>query len=425
MRECLLALALALIAACSHPSAYEKPLTPVKVAPVGAKSGIDGVRYSANIKPYEQVALAFRVAGYVRQIVRVTGADRKQRHIQEGDRVYKGQVLARLRESDYEVKVRQATSRLAQAVAQAKQGEAAITQAEATPSAARFRLDEAVANRDKAKLDYGRVQKLFASRTLTQSDFEAAKARLEVAEANVGGANTQLDVSQSNVAAARAQLELARASVEGARAQLAEAQLALQDTALKAPIDGVVLRRSVEVGSLAGAGTVAFVIVDTRSVKAVFGVPDMMVQKLTLGAELGVTTESMPGTEFRGRVTRISASADPTSRIFEVEITIPNPKSALKVGMIAALQVAGGAKPKPTLNVPLSAIVRPKGKPKGYAVFVAEKQGERTLVRERVVELGDVLGNEIGVAAGLHPGEEVVVSGATLVHDGEPVQVVP
>jgi multidrug efflux system membrane fusion protein len=130
--------------------------------------------------------------------------------------------------------------------------------------------------------------------------------------------------------------------------------------------------------------------------------------------------------EFRGRITRIAPSADPNSRVFEVECTIANSDNRLKVGMIAALKIAMQASsPQTALLLPLNAIVRPKNDPQGYAVFVVEEQDGKARARERKVGLGDVTGNSIAVNAGLQGGEKVIVRGATLVVDQQEVRIIP
>jgi multidrug efflux system membrane fusion protein len=161
-------------------------------------------------------------------------------------------------------------------------------------------------------------------------------------------------------------------------------------------------------------------------VKVVFGVPDVMVDRFELGSSLQITSEAFPGTVFTGRISRVSPYADPKSRVFEVEATIPNPKQTLKTGMIASLKVPEGAETgrRAVVVLPLNAIVRPPHDPAGYGVFVVETQG-KSVAHARTVKLGELVGNGVLVQDGLKAGESVVVQGATLVADGEEVQVIP
>lgn len=444
----------AALAGCTREAPYQPPPTPVRAQAVEMYSATGGLRYSATVRPYTQVESAFRIGGYVEAILQVMpGSDARRRDVQEGDRVARDTVLARVRGADYEVKVNQAKAYLAEAVAAAEAAHSQLAEAEAASEAAQSQLVEALAASEgaqsqlaealagwqQARLDLDRATKLLETRSIVKPEYDAANARAEVMQAKVEGARAQLAgiqarvqtaraqvrMSQAKVAAARAQPQLAQAGVNRARAQIEEAEIARRDAALRAPIDGVVLKRSVEVGTLVGPGVPAFVVADTSSVKVVFGVPDVMVGKMKLGSVHSITTEAIPGVEFRGRLTRVSPAADPKSRIFEVELTIPNPRDQLRIGMIATLEVANAASPDPVPVVPLSAIVRPKTDASGYAVFVVEERDGRGTARLRRVKLGEAFGNMIAVTEGVRAGERVIGTGATLVEDGQPVQVLP
>src|SRR5258708_39497221 len=92
-----------LLAGCSKDKPHEKPLTPVRVQVADRTGGIPGVRYSASIEPNRRVDLAFKAGGYIQSLAQVNG-----RPIQDGDHVSRGMVLARVKTTDYEVKVKQA-----------------------------------------------------------------------------------------------------------------------------------------------------------------------------------------------------------------------------------------------------------------------------------------------------------------------------
>jgi multidrug efflux system membrane fusion protein len=345
-----------------------RPPTPVRVRVVAPPVEQSASRFSGSVEPGVRVDLAFKVGGYIREISQVKGQDKVARPIQEGDWVKKGTVLAIVRESDYQQRLAAANAALAQAKAAQKQ----------------------------AQLDHDRLSKLLASNAIAQAEVEGAKARLEVANAQV----------------------------QGARAQISEADLMLSDCTLRAPMDGVVIRRSVEVGSLVGPGAVGFVVADTRTVKVAFGAPDTLITKLSLGSAVTIRLEAL-GLEVQGTISRIAPSADPKSRVFDIQATLPNPDDKVKVGMIASLKIAEGGGGSQILSLPLTAVVRPPKDPRGFAVFVAEGQPGSEVARLREVKLGDVLGNAVLVTEGLVAGDRVIASGATLVADGEKVNVVP
>jgi multidrug efflux system membrane fusion protein len=189
----------------------------------------------------------------------------------------------------------------------------------------------------------------------------------------------------------------------------------------------VVLSRSVEVGALVGAGTVGFTVADVTRVKAVFGVPDLVIPRARIGTSIKVTSDAFGPVEFPGQVTAVSPAADAQSRVFNIEVTIPNPKGQLKAGMIASVEVAPASLPEiapgsPTIAV--SAVVKSRN-PGAFAVFVAEGKDETAVARVRDVRLGRVSGNRVAIDSGLEVGDRVVVSGASLLTDGDPVRVIP
>lgn len=355
------ALALAACAQQKHeaPVAAAVELTPVREVAAG-----NGTRYSATVAPEAQVAVAFRVSGYVDDVA-----------VEEGDRVEKGTLLARIRRADYAEKLGQATASRAEA-------EAALSQ---------------------ARSDLARSQALFAANALTKRELDAAVANVEMSEARLNRG----------------------------RAVAGEAGLALSDTALVAPMSGVILRRNIERGDLGAPGAVAFVLADTRAVKVTFGAPDTMIGALETGSAIAVTTESLPERTFRGTVARVAPAADPKTRNFDVEIRIENADDALKPGMVASIEVEYGGRPAriPTgvspggtaavLAIPLDAVIRDPKSP-GYAVYVVE-DGK---AKSRPVDLGEPMGNLVALRGGLRDGEKVVVSGPALLVDGQPVRVV-
>src|SRR5262249_10941096 len=118
------------------------------------------------------------------------------------------------------------------------------------------------------------------------------------------------------------------------------------------------------------------------------------------------------------------------SRVFDVEITIPNRDNKLRPGMIgtvalgrsSAQQAATSAQ---TLTLPLSAVVRAPNDATRYAVLVVERSGDDEIARMRGVELGAVVGNSVAVINGVSAGDRVITTGATLLTDGDRIHVIP
>jgi RND family efflux transporter MFP subunit len=363
----LAALTLLSASACRQESAPAPSPMPVRVAPAQNITVGSGVTYSASIVPYAQVDLSFKSNGYIDKILQVRSPSGGMRNVDPGDWVEKGKVLALVHQQDYIDKLQQAKAQLARAEAE----------------------------QEKDKLSFDRVSTLYAAKSATKPEYDSATA----------------------------QLASTTASVSAAEAQVSEGQVALAYCSLQAPFDAWVVKRNVDVGSLVGPATNGFTLSDTRSVKAVFGVPDTSIRRIKAGQELMISTDALPH-PVMGRVSSISPSADQKSRVFSVEVAIPNPRNELKSGMIASLTLDGQPLPQSVLAVPLSAVIRDPGKQNAFAVLMAEDDAGSTVARLRPVDLGDTHGNLIAVKGGLTSGERVITSGATLIKSGDRVRVI-
>jgi len=403
----------------------EKLAVPVKVAAVELNSSGGGSRYSATIIPRTEVDLSFKVAGYVDSLQQVRGIDGRMRDVQEGDRISAGAVLARVRQSDYQVKVKEAESQASEAKSGIDASKAQYQEALSDIASRKSQLAEAEASYVKAKLDYDRAQNLFDGQSLTKANYDAARAQYEVTTAKVETARSQIQMIQAQADAAKANINVIQAKSSTAQAVVQEARIPLQDTALRSPLNGIVLQKSVERGTLVSAGTRGFTVADTSSVKAVFGVADIVVPEMKLGRTLAIESETMPGKEFRGQITSVFPAADQNSRAFNVEVTIQNPESLLRPNMIVSLRVATNQTTSAQLVVSLNAVLKARNNADGYQVFVLEERGERQIVRLRDVKLGQSYGNTVAVTEGLREGERVITTGGTMVNDGDQVKVIP
>jgi multidrug efflux system membrane fusion protein len=352
---------------CRDAASTEKALTPVRVGVVQSIPATGSNTYSANIQPYQQVELAFKSNGYLKSIRQVKDANGKIRNIDAGDWVTKGTVLATVTEDDYQQKLQQANAQLARAQA----------------------------NSERAKLSFDRMSVLYKDGAATVTDYDNTRAQM-------------LDT---------------QASIESAKASIAEQTLALQYCQLRAPFDGWIVKRNVDEGQLVGPATNGFTISDVRSVKAVFGVPDTAMEHIRLGSPETITTDAVSG-DFAGHVTSISPSADPKSRVYSVEVTIPNNDNRLKAGMIASITIRSGKEAQKVDVISLAAVVRSLKRPDGFAVFMPDGTGDTVRVHTQEVELGATYGNNIAVESGLKPGDRVVTYGATMIKDGQTVRVI-
>ncbi|HUM11421.1 MAG TPA: efflux RND transporter periplasmic adaptor subunit [Myxococcaceae bacterium] len=368
-RDLIVVAACILGSACSS-KAPPKPAPAVRVEVVGAGKAMGSPdTYSAFAQAKETIPLAFRNPGYVVDLLQVKTPDGHTRAVGEGDRLHKGEVIARLREAEFRDRVGQATGQVAAARAAA----------------------------EKARLDFERAQRLFATQSITRPEMETATA----------------------------QRDGTRAQLAAAEALLAEAQVGLRDTALVVPVDADVMKKSVEPGAFTGPGMPAFIVGNVSSVKVVLGLPDVALHDVKPWQEVTVTTDALPGKTFTAKVSRIAAVADPVTRNFDVEVEIPNPDRLWKPGMIAAVELKAGTGHGPIPLLPLTAFVPSPKSREQFAVLIVDGAGDRARAKVRDVQLGNVVGNRVAVVEGLNKGEQVITTGAGIVKDGERIEVLP
>ncbi|HSQ29141.1 MAG TPA: efflux RND transporter periplasmic adaptor subunit [Gemmatimonadaceae bacterium] len=209
----------------------------------------------------------------------------------------------------------------------------------------------------------------------------------------------------------------------GARQSAAAADLAkkrLADTHLTAPISGIIARRAVEVGATVSPGQPAFTIVDLDPVRVRIGVPEADVGHVTEGAPATVHIPALDAS-FVGRVSLIGVVADPTTRSYTVEVSVPNPARRLRAGMVAEATITTGQKTTATM-VPASAVLHDGGVNGTTIVYLLDRDDAR--VHARRVTTGAAHGDSLEISSGIAANDQVVVAGQQRLREGARVELV-
>jgi membrane fusion protein (multidrug efflux system) len=200
---------------------------------------------------------------------------------------------------------------------------------------------------------------------------------------------------------------------------LATLQTRLERTMIRAPIDGVLETRLVEVGAMVNVGTDVARIVSLDPVKVVAGVPERYARDVRVGASATIQFDVLD-ISTEGRISYVGATVNARNRTFRVELEMPNPDRLIKPEMIANVGLVRQTIDEAVV-VPQEALVRVED---GYVVFVVEGNGPDAVVASRALELGPSQRNEVVIETGLTAGEQLIVVGQQQVTAGDRVNVV-
>lgn len=214
---------------------------------------------------------------------------------------------------------------------------------------------------------------------------------------------------------AKTDLETAIATEDAAKSEVALAKTRLGKMLINSPIDGIVSMHAVHVGDSAG-GDALFRVVNSDSFDLRMNIPSGRIHVVKVGQEVRFTTDAAPGKIYGGTVSYINPAVDEASRTVKVTAQIPNADRTLRTGLFVKGRIVSGTGYK-MLMVPRAALTSWDMEQMKGELFVIE--GGKAV--RHAVDLREVEGGSVQIASGLEAGEAVVVRGAFLLHDGDPV----
>jgi len=253
----------------------------------------------------------------------------------------------------------------------------------------RAQLASLEAQRDLARINYGRAQQLVKDGVIARSDYDNAAAQQKATEAQVG-----------------------------------DIRAAIERKTIRAPFSGVLGIRQVNLGQYLAAGQAIVSLQSLNPIYVNFGVPQQDTPKVALGRSLRVTNTDLPGAAFNGRISALDSVVNEQTRNIEVQATLANPGGKLRPGMFVQVELPVG-EAREVVPLPASAI---NYAPYGDSVFIVTnmKDPKGNLyrgVRQQVVKVEGSRGDQVAITSGINPGDEVVSSGVFRLRNGAPVLV--
>ena len=365
-------------------STEEPALRPVAVALVQRRPIVDSLRLSGAFRPYQEVDVHAKVAGYIRQIF-----------VDVGDKVKQGQVLAVLEVPELRAQILGAQATIQHSQDSIRRAQSEIERAESTHSAAHFA--------------YTRLKQASEARQglIAEQELDDALAKDKEAEA-------QVDSAKAALAEAQSQLSVSDASNK----QLAAMEAYTQITA---PFNGVITKRYADTGALIQAGTASNTqampvvqLAEWSKLRLVVPVPESAVSKIHLGSAVQVRVAAL-NRNFQGRVARFADALDQQTRTMQTEIDVENRDGTLVDGMYAETSLTLNEKDG-VLTVPIQAVQREGS---GASVLLVDHDGR---IQERQVKLGEEGNDRVEILSGLSEKEHVVIGNRSEFRPGEKVQ---
>ena len=322
-----------------------------------------------------------------------------------GSPVKRGQMLVRLDDAEFKLRVDQAAAQLEQTKANVRQAEEKI----GLRSGQAFdpnRVAEVAAARvalDLAEKNLRRAEKLIESGDVSRSFYDEQRSRRDQLK-------EQYDVAVAQARQNYAAVDVARTNVANAEAQLALARKNLSYANIPAPIDGFVTERTADLGEYVSPQQKVATIVRTNPLRIRIDIPEQAIPEVRVGQSVSITTSAWPDKNFAGRVARIAPNVTATSRTLTVEAEIENSSGSLKPGQFATVRILQ-ERAAPAVLVPARAVLNDAGVNRLFVI----KNGH---AEQRLVQTGQTEGDLIEIKSGVAADEQIATSNLEQLSDG-------
>jgi RND family efflux transporter MFP subunit len=364
----------------------------------------------ATIQAYQATDLFARVNGFL-----------KAWHVDIGAPVKAGEVLAEIETPELDQELAQAAALLRQGQAEYHQAIAELAEARADVALAEANIAKAKANVEFAVNVAERSSALLRSRAVSREEFEGTVRERAARSAELESAKAELSRRQTNLGTRQAIIDSRESVVRNREANLQRLRDLTGFQKIIAPFDGIITRRTAEVGMLVTAGSNSgthplFRVAQTNVLRIQAAVPQSSALTLKPGDQARVTIPEQPGKQHLAKVTRTAGAVDPVSRSLLVEVELPNQEARLLPGVYAQIHFHSASNLS-RLVIPANTLLM-----RSNGAHVVILSSDNTL-RTQEVSLGRDFGATIEVLIGLEGEERLVVNPSDDFLDGQPAQV--
>jgi RND family efflux transporter MFP subunit len=382
-------------------------IRPVKTLVVARGEAAQVRTFPGKVEASQKVELAFQVSGLLDHLP-----------VKEGQKVAKGEIVAQLRQDEFEARLKALRGQLDQARA----GLRALRAGERPEQQLRLEAQLRAANAKlaNARAEFNRAAMLVQSRALSRADFEVAEATYRVAQEEHEAARQMLE---KGTMAREEDIEAKEAEVRGLEGRVVEAKTQLADCTLRAPYDGVIARRFVEEKQSIRAKEPVVKFQDVDEIFVALDVPETLMAADLARADIDqilAEFSGAPGLQFPVQIKEVAQTADPVTQTFKVRAGMQAPPDVrLLPGMTATVTLTyhrAGILGNRIL-IPISSVY--KDATGAQIVWII---GTDQSVARRPVKIGEAIGGNIEIADGLQPGDRIAVAGVPYLREGMKVR---
>lgn len=360
------------------------------------------IKSVGTLLPDEDITVGAEVEGRIERL-----------YVDEGDAVKKGDAMLQIDATSFQLAAGQAEAAVKEAQA-ALQNLMDWTRPEKVRQI-EARLSQANIELENARKDFERFKALVERQTIDQRTFDQVKTRYDVAKKAAQQVEEELRLATAGPTAA--EIAAARAKVEQARSRLQIANKTVRDATVRAPADGVIVKRKVSAGEYVKVGDMLVRILDSDPLKVSFSVAERFLPEVRTGQKVYARVKALGERAFEGNVYFISPEVDSATRSFNVKARIPNPSGELKPGLFADVELVTMIK-KHALVLPEEAIVMVSGSPSIYRVNNGKAYLLSVKIGKRFEGKAELISDE------LKPDDQVIVEGHKDLSDGAPVEII-
>ena len=333
----LLLIGILCLAACNNAetkTTKEERKVPVEVIQVHRQPREEMLNFLGTVEPNREMKVSFKIGGKIKSLA-----------IEEGHLVKAGTLLAQLDLTELMAK-----------------------------------KEKALENKNKAKRDMDRMEKLFKKNIVPESSFQDSRSLFISASA-------ELKIVEDNI----------------------------KNSTIRAPFTGRITKKLSEVGEIISPAMPVAILTEMEPILVKASVPDNFIQKIRTGKTVHVLVDSHPQEKFKGVINRIETTVDPLSRTFRVEIRLANPGEKLRPGLIAHVEIIHREKGL-GIFIPLDSIIGFGSNPTIFLI-------KNLMAKKRMIKTGKIMGDQVEVLEGLVEGEILVVSGQEYLKDQQLVLI--